>query len=290
MNTEPYKKLIEEFLPQLHIRTIEPILQGWDSTVFEVNGEYIFRFPKRPDVEAQLEKEILLLPELAKTLPVRVPHFEFISRRDENCSASFVGYRKIEGVPLTNIGDKSARLIRPLAEFLTELHRFPVERAVRLRVPDHTPAQWRAQFADFYAWVQKHVFPLLTTTQRAQAATLWENFINPDADLAFQPVLIHADLDTDHIFCDPERGTLTGVIDWGDAAIGDPALDFVGLLDVFGQEFVERAAARYQGQVDATFWDRMVFYSKIIPFHEVRYGMTIGDEVWIKRGLTRIPP
>ena len=38
------------------------------------------------------------------------------------------------------------------------------------------------------------------------------------------------------------------VIDWGRAMIGDPALDFVGLLAGCGAEFGERALASYTGR------------------------------------------
>ena len=46
------------------------------------------------------------------------------------------------------------------------------------------------------------------------------------------PVLIHGDLGAEHIFVD--AGRITGVIDWGDAAIGDPGLDHGRLLRDFG--------------------------------------------------------
>jgi aminoglycoside phosphotransferase (APT) family kinase protein len=46
------------------------------------------------------------------------------------------------------------------------------------------------------------------------------------------PVLIHGDLGAEHIFV--EGGRITGVIDWGDAAIGDPGLDHGRLLRDFG--------------------------------------------------------
>ncbi|MDA0174244.1 phosphotransferase [Solirubrobacter taibaiensis] len=43
---------------------------------------------------------------------------------------------------------------------------------------------------------------------------------------------IHGDLGAEHVFADGDR--ITGVIDWGDAAIGDPAIDHGRLLRDFG--------------------------------------------------------
>ena len=55
------------------------------------------------------------------------------------------------------------------------------------------------------------------------------------------------------------RGEISGIIDWGDTAIGDPAIDFTGLLASYGKDFVERVLSRYRGRVDASFRDRCNF-------------------------------
>ncbi|MCI0437912.1 MAG: phosphotransferase, partial [Chloroflexi bacterium] len=123
MDIERLKGAIQDGFPEIEIRAATPMLDGWDSVVLDINGEYIFRFPRRPDVEAQLEKEIALLPELAKTLPLAVPRFEFFGRGGPE-GLRFVGYRKIKGVPLEAEVAQSHRrpqLVRQLARFLTAL-------------------------------------------------------------------------------------------------------------------------------------------------------------------------
>ena len=50
---------------------------------------------------------------------------------------------------------------------------------------------------------------------------------------------IHGDLGAEHVFAD--SGRITGVIDWGDAAIGDPAIDHGRLMRDFGTPGDERA-------------------------------------------------
>jgi hypothetical protein len=90
------------------------------------------------------------------------------------------------------------------------------------------------------------------------------------------------------ILYDAVRGALAGIIDWGDAWIGDPALDFVGLLSEYGREFTEATLAGYRGEQDATFWQRMYFYLSVVPFHEVLYGVMEGDEARIRQGVKGI--
>ncbi|KAM0745491.1 hypothetical protein ACQRIT_000875 [Beauveria bassiana] len=64
-----------------------------------------------------------------------------------------------------------------------------------------------------------------------------------DAHAAYTPVFLHADLKGEHIFVDPDTGRLTGVIDWSDACVGDPAVDIHGLAISVGAAAAARIAA-----------------------------------------------
>ena len=168
---------------------------------------------------------------------------------------------------------------------VNELHSFPITRAIQTGVQGHTPAQWRERYQERYADLQVRVFPLLDKESRAKSEQLWEDFLNNETIFAFRPVLIHCDLACEHIFCDPVRGVLTGVIDWGDATIGDPALDFVGLHHGRGSELTEHVLACYKGTVDAAFWKRMNFYLCYRPFSELLYGVYSNSEKFIAKGI-----
>src|SRR6266516_984512 len=188
----------------------------------------------------------------------------------------FVGYRKLGGVALEDESitpEQLAALAPALAALLSELHSFPIARAGQSGIRENTPAQWRERYQERYTDLKERIFPLLDVELRAQSERLWENFLDDRAIFAFQPVLIHCDLGCEHIFCDPLRGVLTGVIDWGDATIVDPALDFVGLHSGRGSELTEHVLACYKGTVDAAFWKRMNFYLCYRPFSELLYGV-----------------
>lgn len=45
----------------------------------------------------------------------------------------------------------------------------------------------------------------------------------------YSPVLLHGDLSMQHILIDESGGTLTGIIDWSDAMLGDPCEDIAGV-------------------------------------------------------------
>jgi len=291
MDLEAYVGSIARCSPQIRIRAWKPILEGWDSVVVEVNGELIFRFPRRSQVQAQLEKEILLLPELARVLPVSVPRFDFVGTVDDSEDTRFVGYRKIGGEGLTREmpGPWSVRRReRQLAAFLSELHRFPVGEAVRLGVGCCSSAQWRQEYRNFRDRVRREVLPLLQPVVRARANAVWNEFLDSEESFRFAPVLVHRDLGGEHILCDPDQGDVTGIIDWGDASIGDPAIDFAGLLCDFGAEFTRGVLAGYEGEVGETFWSRVEFYARIVGFYEILYGLQEGNSTHVAYGLERL--
>lgn len=280
MDIKICSKIIEKNFPQIHIGNIEQIFEGWDFDVFEVNGELIFRFPKRHEIEGTMQKEINLLPELAKVLSVSIPDFEFVSEYNKKM---FVGYRKILGLPLASCDYSSGNLADQLAKVITEMHRFPVLKATELKVPK---INWRREYVEFYDRVRDKAFPLMNEALQEKAVSVWEGFLDDKDNFRFEPVFIHHDLSgCEHILCDPERGEITGIIDWGDAAIGDPAIDFTGIYWDCGEEFTKQVLVKYGGKVDETFWERTVFYYKIGAFHEIEYGQLINDDVHIKNGL-----
>jgi len=63
-----------------------------------------------------------------------------------------------------------------------------------------------------------------------QAAALEDCYSAPPPAPSPAPsVLCHGDVAPEHLYLEPERHRLTGIIDWGDACFGDPALDVGGL-------------------------------------------------------------
>lgn len=290
IDIETSKELLQHNFPQISVQTALPITRGWDSFVLEVNAELIFRFPMREDVIEYLQKEIRLLPVLEKALSTPIPHFNYIGHGDENENYPFmfVGYPKLDGLALDNVSITPVQLVElapALATFLNELHSFPATRAIQNGVQGHTPAQWRERYRELYSDLMVRVFPLLDKELRSKSEQLWKDFLENEALFVFKPVLIHCDLACEHIFCDPVRGVLTGVIDWGDATIGDPALDFVGLHNGRGRDFTEHVLAYYKGIVDVKFWKRIDFYLCYGPFSELLYGAYRGSEKFIKNGV-----
>jgi aminoglycoside phosphotransferase (APT) family kinase protein len=94
--------------------------------------------------------------------------------------------------------------------------------------------------------------------------------------------LTHNDPGLVHVLGDD--GRITGIIDWTDACVGDPAKDFVGVLARGGWRTVRKLASTY-GSMDSSFEDRLAFYAWLAPFHDILYGLDTGQAEYAKAGV-----
>jgi aminoglycoside 2''-phosphotransferase len=291
MDADYRRRVIQSCFPTFSVRTVVFLAEGYSSTVWEVNGEYVFRFPKRPEIAPGLLKEIRILPVLAGALPLRVPRFEYVWQGGAQYEGLFVGYAKIPGVPLAREHLASPcveRVSRQLGQFLTALHLFPRQRAGALGIPDSGAQGWRQHYDAFYQKVRHRIFPLLDVNEQRDLAATWEGFLENEANFRFKPVWVHADLTGEHILFDAQQGCITGILDWEDATVGDPALDFTGLLGDYGRDFTLHVLAAYHGPADAEILTRARFYDAIGPCYELLFGLDFGLATHITSALASL--
>ena len=271
----------------LDVTSVVRIEEGWDSSVLEVNGEWIVRVPRREEVCGWMRKEARLLPELAPALPVPVPRLEAVEDAGE---VFFVAYRKLDGRPLdaaTSRGSGGTSLAGELGRFLAALHAFPRASALGVGLADVDPAGWLAREREFVERCLLDVVPLLEEVERRRATEMFDGFFS-GWDGSPATVLMHADLGPAHIL---HRGpTVTGVIDWSDACLGDPALDFAWLLHGTGDSFAAALLEAYAGgeERDAALEERALFYHRLGPWHEALFGIEHDRPELLASGLDGI--
>jgi len=291
VENEQYAAVIKDLFPEIEIGSLRRIEQGWDNLLLEIDEALLFRFPRRLEQEPQLLKEIRLLPRLAEVLPLAVPNPSFVYEGGGHYASPFFGYRKIGGVPLSRehfASDHTQRLVRQLAGFLSALHRFPLQLAREVGLPLNGAQEWREDYQRLFEQVRNAVFPGLDAPVQAKWSARWNEFLEHEENFHFAPVLVHRDLTMEHILCDPDSLTVTGVIDWGDATVGDPAIDFTGMLLDYGTTVMEQALQHYQAEIDDTLRGRAAFYAQLVPFYEVLYGLAIDDAEYVDQGLERL--
>jgi hypothetical protein len=67
--------IVEAQFPQLAPVRVTYLGEGGDNAAFDVNGAWVFRFPKRGDVERQLHVEMRLLAPLSDRPPLPIPAY-----------------------------------------------------------------------------------------------------------------------------------------------------------------------------------------------------------------------
>lgn len=282
------ERLISAAFSGLRIESLRQFGAGWANVVWIVNEEStptLFRFPKSSRVAAGTRKELRLLPEMRAAMPTPLPDYRYAAPDGApGFPHPFGGYPLLPGCPLAEADcGATATLAAAVGRFIGALQAFPVERALELGVPGGTADDWRREYDCWYGATRPLLVEPLTPRELTTVDHVVTAFLSDERHFRFRPVLIHRDLGPDHLLVDPATGDLTGVIDFEDASIGDPAFDFTGVL-----RSLPTALSAYDGQVDETFLGRIRFYQFIVPLHEVRYGSETRSAEHVANGLSAL--
>jgi aminoglycoside phosphotransferase (APT) family kinase protein len=214
------RRLLDQF-PELDLRTLRKLAEGWDNSVWVVDERYAFRFPHRAVAIPGVKRELAVLPKLAPHLPLPVPVPAFVGAPDDEYPWPFFGCELLPGVEAGDADlDDDARLEvgLTLARFLRTLH------AVELDEPLPVDGNGRADM---------HKRAALAREELGELASLGSWHAPPEVERLLAeaerlpppepPVLVHGDLHFRHLLVDGRAAS--GVIDWGDVCRADPAID-----------------------------------------------------------------
>ena len=250
MSFERFTQAVTRNFPSLHVRTIVPAAEGFDSQAFIINGDYVFKFLKHPNSVRHLEVEVALLAKLRDHVSIAVPRYEFIAKKDD---MPFVGYRKITGLPLDPNSlsrfreELRNRLIEDLAAQIQQMQTFPVDEALRCGVKVW---DFRSKYEADLKRARSEVYPLVSTPTRDYLEDRFGEYLINDDNFDYTPAFLHADWSPDHILYDAVTSIIVGIIDFGDAIVGDPAYDLRRLYEEYGSAFIE-VFLRYYPHGDA---------------------------------------
>jgi hypothetical protein len=258
--------------------------------VFEVRGGYIFKFPDRSLRNERgldlIRRENSLLELLRPYVSIEVPRFEFISL---DPGLPFVGYRKIEGVSLSRCyedadGGRRFSVARRLGRFLSELHSPEVYRAYTERWPTgFTPDSHRRYWESYHRHLREVVYPRLTPAQREWVEDLFTDFLGDDGNFCFAPRVAHCDFDATNVLVDPSSFRVTGVIDFEEARVWDPAADLLFYGE--GPEFREELLSGYALPTSPNLEQRTRFLHDRAPLIYIQTGIDLGYPSMVDAGF-----
>jgi aminoglycoside phosphotransferase (APT) family kinase protein len=237
------RSLLEAQHPDLRELPLRFLAEGWDNALYRLGDALVVRLPRRALGARWLDKELRWLPHLAPALPVPVP---VPVRRGAPTAAypfrwSIVPWLEgeVAGVaPLAHTGG--------LAGFLQALHRPAPPEALAdpgLDNPFRSCAVGERGDSVTERLVARGGDPLLEAAfARGAEAEPW----------TASPVWVHGDLHPFNVLT--RGGRLTAVLDWGDALVGDPAVDLAAMWALLPTA----AHGELRGALghDAATWDR----------------------------------
>ncbi|GAA1627290.1 hypothetical protein GCM10009733_025040 [Nonomuraea maheshkhaliensis] len=278
--TGDIQALLARHLPGYRVRSVRRLGTGLDNYVSEVNDELLVR-RSRVSEPRKTRQEVARLAAVRELSPLPVPEVVFA---DDESGA--IAYRKLAGTPLNLLeGSPSLRpreLARPLGGFLSAIHGAEPARMEELAPRDAYPMPTLLQDAELdYRDVERHV----PVDQRP----LVERFLrqHPPAEPELTR-FCHNDLGAEHLLVDADGATITGVIDWTDAAITDPAHDFALIYRDLGPEIFELTVSCYEFEVTEEDRARILFHARCALIEDLAYGLSIGPRHYADAALAHL--
>ncbi|MDT7784700.1 MAG: hypothetical protein QOF58_3119 [Pseudonocardiales bacterium] len=235
-------ELIRTQFPHWHGLPLTRVEHGGTShALYRLGDELAVRLPNREWSSGQAERDAAILPLVARHLPVAVPEPVALGEPGPGCPNRWAVVRWLSGTTATVDEVREDTPIR-LASLIHALQRIEV-----------TGKQWRphrgnAEQEKYDDDVHQGIAalggdPRLTALwQEALDAPRWDE----------PPRWLHADLHSGNmLFTD---GSLSGVIDWGCAGVGDPAGDLMPAWLFFDAK--GRRAFRRELSFDDATWAR----------------------------------
>lgn len=287
LDPDTVARIIGAQFPHVRPRAVRWLGEGYDSTAFEVDGGWVFRFPKRGEVEEQLLLEMRVLPVLAPTAPLAVPVFRFEGVPSELFPRHFGGYAKIPGTPAIGLDPLAGPVdafAGSLGRFLSWLHGLDRAEAAGLGVPE----------ARLSSLIPERMDDALGDFDRVRQVAPdgpleeWRAYLEagpPASASRSEPVVVHGDFAAEHVLYDSAARSVTGVIDWSEVAICDAAVDLAGLFHWGGRRLVEAALPYYDRPVDEPVLDRARYLAACRGVADVAFGLDADRPEYVHAGL-----
>ncbi len=217
------RRLVDRQFPQWTHLPIEPVENdGWDNWTFRLGDQLKVRLPSDEGYAEQAEKESKWLPLLAPQLTVAVPEPLALGAPDQGYPWQWSVYQWLEGEPArrNNVADR-AQFARDIAGFLAALQCIDTQGGPPPGAHNFLRGApiMSAYGADARRWVDAldgriDMAGAHAVLDAAQAAE-WRE----------APCWVHGDIAVGNLLM--RDGRLGAVIDFGCAAVGDPACDLV---------------------------------------------------------------
>lgn len=201
-------------IPAAHVVSLPA---GVANHVLALGDRLVLRTPRDPEFEADLRKEIALVP-VVHGAGVSTP--ALVDHTDPAGGAPHMLLERLPGVDLAD-REPAPETLMQVGRELARIHRIPVASLPEL--PRDADDQ-----NDHGSLVERLHRLGHIDAEAARWLRAWGELLARELPDTVTPTLVHGDLAPQNLLATLD-GTLTGLVDWGDAALADPATDFAKL-------------------------------------------------------------
>jgi len=216
---------------------------------------WVVKAPRRADVLERAAAERRTLEMVRSRLPVPVPEWRVFS-------PEVIAYPRVSGDPAAVVDLEAGGYVwrfdetappaafgETLAAALAALHGIGHDAVAGAGLRVQGPAEFRQAFAE-RADRSREVLDVPEPVWRR-----WQTWLSDDSFWPEHSALIHGDLHPAHVLVDGEH-RVTGLLDWTEASVADPAADFALFYATLGRDWLSGALERYRA-AGGRVWPRM---------------------------------
>ncbi len=288
-NIDRYLKEIRKCYPGLTIQNINLLDPNGGQyndvlTAESPTDALIFRFPRNEVGILTIENELRILGRIQKKTTLPVPNPIYCSQKSHVPGKVFMGYPRLPGKALLrdhlNTADNPTlqKWAIQLTQFLVELHNIPTDDFTDLSINETLD-----EYQQLYAEICQYLFPHLQPRYQQKTADHFQNYFN-NPDLQSYPIALrHGDFGAGNILYDPNTFNITGIIDFGFAGVGDPAID-IAALSTLRDTFFNFVKETYPDIEPLLARGR--FYKGTFLLYEALYGLKTDNQDIFQEALT----
>ncbi|HEX8493335.1 MAG TPA: aminoglycoside phosphotransferase family protein [Pyrinomonadaceae bacterium] len=272
-----YEQRIRALFPEIVIQSASLNDDGLLNDVVIVNDELVFRFAKRDFFYKDPREEAHVLRFLRQHITLRIP--EPFYESEEILAYHFIPGETLRRDMLLRLPEDDQQAIaEQLAQFFKELHGVPMSEIKAHNIPLADVLMKYEGWVKVYGRIREKVFPLMQRHQREWATQHFESHLSDESNFTYEMKMVDTDIPPYHIMYDRLKRRVNGIIDFGCAGLGDPAIDFGVVINTYGESFMNRFYGIYPEA--ETYLKRARFYAGAIEMRWVLQGIERGEPSW----------
>lgn len=258
------------------IGSLQPVTDGYSATILRASSGIAVRVPKSEAAGERQLRTISPQRRLARLLPAPVPLPLWALPMGDPFPFGIAGYSWLDGEPLAADGGDPA-IAERVGTFLATLHGLDTT-SFRRALPGRSEVEsGRDRIVETAAtWLHDTERP--ETMDRL--AAWWDTCRAALTTASYTPSLVHGDLWYGNLLV-RDGSRLSGILDWENLAVADPAQDFATLMHS-GEEFTQAVMDAYEragGILDQALLDRGLWHWEFRELTGIALAIDAGDPV-----------